>query len=57
MANTRGQLAGERADLLDTLAKHRYFPRYTVRGLTGEQNADGWMAAFRMRGGHAGRAP
>jgi len=31
--------AGERADLLETLAKHRYFLRYTVRGLTDEQAA------------------
>jgi uncharacterized damage-inducible protein DinB len=28
---------GERADLLDTLAKHRYFLRLTVRDLTDEQ--------------------
>ena len=29
--------AGERADLLETLATHRQFLRYTVRGLTEEQ--------------------
>jgi uncharacterized damage-inducible protein DinB len=28
---------GERADLLETLAKHRFFLRHTVRGLTDEQ--------------------
>ena len=31
--------AGERAELLETLAKHRYFLRHTVRGLTDEQAA------------------
>jgi hypothetical protein len=30
---------GERADLLETLARHRYFLRYTVRDLTDEQAA------------------
>src|SRR5450755_1535453 len=34
--NTPG---GERAELLETLAKHRYFLRHTVRGLTDEQAA------------------
>ena len=32
-------VTGERADLLETLAKHRYFLRYTVRDLTDEQGA------------------
>jgi hypothetical protein len=32
-------MAGERADLVETLAKHRYFLRHTVRGLTDEQAA------------------
>jgi uncharacterized damage-inducible protein DinB len=32
-------VTGERADLLETLAKHRYFLRYTVRGLTDAQAA------------------
>jgi uncharacterized damage-inducible protein DinB len=32
-------LTGERADLLETLAKHRYFLRYTARELTDEQAA------------------
>ncbi|MEU6101076.1 DinB family protein [Streptomyces flaveolus] len=30
-------LTGERADLLETLAKHRHFLRYTTRDLTDEQ--------------------
>lgn len=30
-------LTGERADLLETLATHRYFLRQTVRGLTDDQ--------------------
>jgi len=32
-------MTGERADLLETLAKHRGFLRFTVRGLTDEQAA------------------
>lgn len=32
-------VTGERADILETLAKHRGFLRYTVRGLTDEQAA------------------
>ena len=32
-------LTAERADLLETLAEHRYFLRYTVQGLTDEQAA------------------
>ena len=39
MNKTDGALTGERADLLETLAKHRYFLRYTVRDLTDEQAA------------------
>ena len=31
---------GERADLLETLAKHRFFLRFTVRDLTDEQAAE-----------------
>src|SRR4051795_2722695 len=30
-------LTGERADLIETLGKHRFFLRYTARGLTDEQ--------------------
>ncbi|WP_326657672.1 DinB family protein [Streptomyces sp. NBC_00385] len=33
----RPALAGERADLLDMLAKHRHFLRFTTRDLTDEQ--------------------
>jgi Protein of unknown function (DUF664). len=32
-------VTGERADLLETLGKHRYFLRYTARDLTDEQAA------------------
>jgi hypothetical protein len=32
-------VTGERADLLESLAKHRYFLRHTVRDLTDEQAA------------------
>ncbi|MGH3670294.1 MAG: DUF664 domain-containing protein, partial [Pseudonocardiaceae bacterium] len=32
-------MTGERADLLETLAKHRHFLRYPVRDLTDEQAA------------------
>lgn len=32
-------ITGERADLLDTLAKHRFFLRHTARELTDEQAA------------------
>ncbi|MGH3938684.1 MAG: DinB family protein [Pseudonocardiaceae bacterium] len=39
MTRTEQTVTGERADLLDTLAKHRYFLRYTVRDLTDEQAA------------------
>ncbi|TFV64641.1 UNVERIFIED_ORG: DinB family protein [Bacillus sp. AZ43] len=34
---TTTTLTAERADLLETLAAHRHFLRYTVRGLTDEQ--------------------
>lgn len=39
MTGAEQTAAGERADLLDTLAEHRNFLRYTVRGLTDEQAA------------------
>jgi hypothetical protein len=39
MTGTQKTVAGERADLLEALAKHRYFLRHTVRGLTDEQAA------------------
>jgi uncharacterized damage-inducible protein DinB len=39
MTTSENTTIGERADLLQTLAKHRGFLRYTVRGLTDEQAA------------------
>lgn len=39
MTRTETTVIGERADLLETLAAHRYFLRYTVRDLTEEQAA------------------
>ena len=33
-------ITGERADLLETLAKHRFFLRNTARDLTDEQAAE-----------------
>src|SRR4051812_20486499 len=37
MSTTGTTLTGERADLVQTLGKHRGFLRYTVRGLTDQQ--------------------
>ena len=37
MTSTQTTLTGERADLVQTLDKHRGFFRYTVRELTDEQ--------------------
>ncbi|MGH3929080.1 MAG: DUF664 domain-containing protein, partial [Pseudonocardiaceae bacterium] len=39
MARTEQIVTGERADLLETLGKHRYFLRHTTRDLTDEQAA------------------
>jgi hypothetical protein len=39
MTRTDEIVTGERADLLETLAKHRFFLRHTVRDLTDEQAA------------------
>jgi uncharacterized damage-inducible protein DinB len=36
-ANTATTVTGERADLLEALAKHRFFLRFTTRDLTDEQ--------------------
>ena len=41
----------ERADLLETLAKHRYFLRFTVRDLTDEQAAQRTTASALCLGG------
>jgi Protein of unknown function (DUF664) len=43
--------AGERADLLASLARHRHFLRYTVRGLTDEQAARQTTASQLCLGG------
>jgi uncharacterized damage-inducible protein DinB len=51
MTNTRTTVTGERTDLLDTLAKHRYFLRYTVRDLTDEQVARRTTASELCLGG------
>ena len=49
---TTDQIAtGERADLLQTLAKHRYFLRFTVRDLTDEQAARRTTASALCLGG------
>ena len=37
MTSTQTILTGERADLVQTLDRHRGFFRHTVRGLTDEQ--------------------
>ena len=37
MTSATSTLTGERADLLEALAAHRYFLRFTVQGLTDEQ--------------------
>jgi uncharacterized damage-inducible protein DinB len=39
MTTSAQTMTGERADLLETLAKHRHFLRFTVRDLTDEQAA------------------
>lgn len=39
MTTTEKIITGERADLLQSLGKHRHLLRYTVRGLTDEQAA------------------
>jgi Protein of unknown function (DUF664) len=44
-------VTGERADLLETLANHRYFLRYTVRDLTDEQAAQRSTASELCLGG------
>src|SRR5258708_27070818 len=43
--------AGERADLLQSLARQRYFLRYTTRGLTDEQAAQQATASELSLGG------
>jgi uncharacterized damage-inducible protein DinB len=50
MASTK-ILTRERTDLLQTLAKHRYFLRFTVRDLTDEQAAERSTASALCLGG------
>jgi len=49
--NAPGSVVGERADILQALAKQRYFLRYTVRGLTDEQAAQRTTASELCLGG------
>lgn len=51
MSTSEHNLTGERADLLETLAKHRNFLRYTVRDLTDEQAAQRPTASELCLGG------
>ncbi len=51
MSTSEHNLTGERADLLETLAKHRNFLRYTVRDLTDEQAAQRPTASGLCLGG------
>ncbi len=48
---TTQTVVGERADLLQSLAKHRYFLRFTVRDLTDEQAAQRTTASALCLGG------
>jgi hypothetical protein len=51
MSTTSQTLTGERADLAETLAKHRFFLRYTARDLTDEQAASRTTASELCIGG------
>ena len=51
MTTTETITTGERVDLLETLAKHRYFLRFTVRDLTDEQAARRTTASQLCLGG------
>jgi uncharacterized damage-inducible protein DinB len=48
---TTGTVLGERADLLSSLAKQRYFLRFTVRGLADVQAAERTTASALCLGG------
>ena len=50
-ASSQTMVTGERADLLETLAKTRHFLRFTVRDLTGEQAARRTTASELCLGG------
>jgi uncharacterized damage-inducible protein DinB len=51
MTATEETATGERTDLLESLANHRYFLRYTVRDLTDEQAAQRTTASELCLGG------
>ncbi|HEU4426849.1 MAG TPA: DinB family protein [Pilimelia sp.] len=51
MTTSEKVMSGERADLLQTLAKHRGFLRFTVRDLTDEQAAQRTTASELCLGG------
>jgi hypothetical protein len=51
MTTTETTTTRERADLLETLAKHRYFLRFTVRDLTDDQAAQRTTASALCLGG------
>lgn len=51
MAPSETPTTGERADLLETLGKHRWFLRYTARDLTDEQAAQCTTASALCIGG------
>ncbi|WP_199430561.1 DinB family protein [Qaidamihabitans albus] len=51
MTTTEKALTGERADLLETLAKHRFFLTFTARELTDEQAAASPAASALSIGG------
>ena len=51
MSGTAKTTTGERADLQESLAKHRYFLRFTVRDLTDEQAAQRSTASELCLGG------
>jgi hypothetical protein len=50
-SNPAGTIADERADLLDTLTKHRHFLRFTTRGLTDDQAGERSTASELCLGG------
>src|SRR5579859_1227376 len=51
MTTTPKIATGERADLLETLAKHRFFLRFTVRDLSDEQAAQRTTSSALCLGG------
>src|SRR3569623_1573560 len=51
MTSTETTLTGERADLVQTLVRHRGFFRHTVRGLTDEQATQRTTASERTLAG------